>query len=66
MLGALMPIITFVGGFFILGIILIFGGMLFGSKDAVTEGSKQVGMGCLWIFGFIGIAVFLISMLSGA
>lgn len=66
MLGALMPLITIVGGFFILGIILIIGGMLFGSKDAVTEGSKQVGIGCLWIFGLIGIAFLIISMLSGA
>lgn len=61
---AFMPLITHIGGFFIIGFILIVGGLMFGSKDTVSEGIAGVGKGCLWVIGVILFVVVMISMLA--
>lgn len=60
---AIMPLVTFIGGFFIVGFVLIIGGLIFGSKSTVMEGSKAVGQGCLWVIGVILLLVVMFYMI---
>jgi hypothetical protein len=62
-LDAIMPLVTFIGGFFIVGFVLIIGGLMFGSKSTVAEGSKAVGQGCLLIIGVILFMVVIFSLI---
>lgn len=59
-----MPLVTFIGGFFIVGFALIILGLIFGSKNTVVEGSWIVGKGCLWIIGIIVGIVILINIMG--
>jgi hypothetical protein len=61
-----MPLVSFIGPFFLVGFALIVGGLLFGSRSTVVEGSKAVGQGCLWIIGIIVGVVILISILESS